>query len=1021
MPNPRDILNELSPAALGRVASALGIAVGGAGGPDLVTLASVPVGRLYEALEGLPGDVLASVCRGFLLEPSGPPSVLVARLLGGSSPEDAPPAAPQGKLPAGIAYSPEQQRVIAYRGGHLQVIASAGAGKTETIAQRVATLIDEGIEPRAIIAFTFTNEAAAGLKARVLRKAQERGPHVNLDWLSPMFVGTIHGFCLRFLQERVPRYATFDLYTDHRLVGLLTREYKSIGLDALGIHNMTEAIKAFLKTADAIENEMIAPSALPEGPFRTAYENYLATLDRYHVLTHNGCIGRAIDELGKPEVFEKFHATLRHLIVDEFQDINPAQARLISLMGRAPVHVCVVGDDDQSVYQFRGSSVHFIRKFAERFGAHTETLAVNRRSRSSIVETAAAFAKTIANRLPKEIRASRDDHPRAVTKFVAPDAKREAELIADAIESMHARGIPWKSIALLFRAMPSATPFLEVFDARKIPYRCEGRSALFLQPEIEALAHALAWMAGREDFWDPRKKQKVPVELGAVVKRIEQVFALPPPRAMFLSKILPVLKAALPEMQEADLVGLCYRLLSAMGVTEWDLEDPAVARRLGVLGRFSELLADYESVSRRSYKLLDREAGRRLVASGTAGGEHYLDGLVDYISYYAQDAYKDFTGEPDHEGDSVVFSTVHAAKGLEWPVVFVPCLSDQRFPSKFAGQKENWLVPRDAFPASRYEGSDKDERRLFYVAMTRARDHLYLSTHQKVTKKMVGRSPYFCDVGGTSTAVSNAAPWTPDEVPSKVGANDDKPTFSFSDLAQFHTCPLQYRMRKNLNFQPSGAKEMGYGRAVHHLMRRVAEHVRNFRELPDASDLDRLFDREFYLPYADRAAWETMETRARSLVEGYLRDFPEDLRRVWEVERPFELHLHEANVSGRADVILDQEGGVSGGLALVDYKTRRVAADDANLDLQLKAYTAAAQGEGFDVRAGYLHDLTASKSHARHKVDTAPQPVHEATVTLDSLAKRVRSRDYQPAPGTHCKACDVRPLCRHAQKPTEKD
>jgi DNA helicase-2/ATP-dependent DNA helicase PcrA len=228
-------------------------------------------------------------------------------------------------------------------------------------------------------------------------------------------------------------------------------------------------------------------------------------------------------------------------------------------------------------------------------------------------------------------------------------------------------------------------------------------------------------------------------------------------------------------------------------------------------------------------------------------------------------------------------------------------------------------------------------------------------------------------------------------------------------------------MRKNLGFQPSGAKELGYGRAVHHLLRRVAEHARGFGDLPDASDLDRLFDREFYLPYADRPAWEAMEARARSLVEGYLRDFPDDLHRVWEVERPFELHLHEANVSGRADVILDREDGVVGGLAIVDYKTRRVAADDANLELQLKAYTAAAQGEGFDVRAGYLHDLTASKGHARHKVDTAPQPVHEATVTLDSLAKRVRSREFQPTPGAHCKACDVRPLCRHAQKPSEKD
>lgn len=986
--------------------------------------------RLRTAVAKLPLPVLANACEQLKLDPDGTAAELSDRLL---TPRTDDPTRRRRSVPvattpqsassdavatsaskSSIAYSPEQLRAIEYRGGHLQVIASAGSGKTEVLAQRIATLLDEGVDPQSIVAFTFTNEAAAGLKARVLRKAQERGPEVNLDRLSPMFVGTIHGYCLRFLQDRVPRYATFDLYTDHRLVGLLTREYHSIGLEALGIHNRTEAIGAFVRTADVIENELIKPSALPEGPFRTAYENYLATLDRFHVLTFNQAIARAIDELSKPEVFRTVHRTLKHLIVDEFQDINPAQAKLITLLSKRQTQVCVVGDDDQAIYQWRGSSVTFIRYFAERFNAHTETLATNRRSHRSIVECSAQFANSIANRLPKEISASRDDHPQAIHRFVAPDAKTEALLITDAIESMHRSGIEWRQMALLFRSMYSTAPFLELFDERKIPYRCEGRSGLFLQPEAEVLSKAFAWMAGREDVWDPRKKQKETISLENIVQRATDVFALTPQSAGFLSKILPLLKAAIPEMSEANLVGIYYRLLHAMGVPQWNIDDPSVLRRLGTLGRFSELLADYESVSRRSHKLLTREDGRRVIASGTSGGEHYLDRLVDYISYYAQDAYRDFTGEPDHEGDSVVLSSVHAAKGLEWPVVFVPGLSEQRFPSKFAGTKNTWLIPREAFPAVRYEGTDEDERRLFYVAMTRARDHLFLSSHHKVTTKAVQRSPYFLEVGGASIPVSSKAIWTPERVPSVTAVNTDKPTFSFSDLAQFNTCPLQYRLRKNLGFQPSGAKEMGYGRAVHHLMRRVAEHVRGFGSLPEASDLDALIDREFYLPYADRPAWESMEARARSLVEGYIRDFPEDLQRVWEVERPFELHLQEANIVGRADVILDHEGGVDHCLAVVDYKTRKVAADDGNTDMQVKAYAAAARGEGHDVRAGYLHDLTAAKGHARHTVEIDNDKVAPALMALDALAKRVRAREYVAQAGPHCGACDVRPLCKHA-------
>jgi DNA helicase-2/ATP-dependent DNA helicase PcrA len=921
---------------------------------------------------------------------------------------------PNASGSASIHYSLEQLRIIAHRAGHLQVIACAGSGKTETIAKRVASLLAEGVEPRAIVAFTFTNAAAAALKSRILRKVQEQEPGRSLDRLSPMFVGTIHAFCQRFLTEQVPRFATFELFNAHRLVGLLTREYHALGLDTLGIPGRTEAVEAFIKTADAVENEMIPPSALPVGAFRTVYENYLATLDRYHVLTFNQAIARAVEELEKPDVFARYHATLRHLVVDEFQDINPAQARLIRLMGRDPVHVTVVGDDDQAIYQWRGSSVNFIRDFSDEYGAHRETLGVNRRSRAGIVDTAAHFAGTIPHRLPKVISASREDHPRSVVRFVAPDAAAEAAQIADALVEMHLRGVAWRDMALLLRAMPSSKPFLEAFDARQIPYRCEGRSALLLQGDALALAQILAWLAGRQDFWDPRIRQKVPLTLDGVVSHAQQQFDLPATRVDFLRKMLPVLQVAMPEMEEADLVGLFYRLLNAFGVAEWDDTDPGVIRRLGTLGRFSELLADYESVSRRARKLLDRSSGRRVVASGRAGGERFLDQLVHYISFYAQDAYRDFSGEPDHEGDSVTVSTVHAAKGLEWPVVFVPCLTSKRFPSMYAGKQEDWLVPRDVFPASRYEGGDDDERRLFYVAMTRARDHLFVSSHAKVTKQAAAPSPYFLDVGGGAIKPGGAVPWLPDAVPPHGGGADDKPTFSFSQLAQFGTCPLQYRLRTNLGFQPSSAKEMGYGNAVHHLMRRVAEHVRAFGAGPTSGDLDKLFDREFYLPYADQPAWERMEERARSLVEAYLRDFPDDLQRVWEVERPFELHLAHANVSGRADVILDRQDGVEGTLAIVDYKTRRVVDNDATMDLQLKAYAAAARGEGHEVRAAWLHDLTADKDHARHAVQTAAPLVSAATAALDGMAQGIRARKFLPVAGKHCRICDVRLLCRHA-------
>ena len=138
-------------------------------------------------------------------------------------------------------------------------------------------------------------------------------------------------------------------------------------------------------------------------------------------------------------------------------------------------------------------------------------------------------------------------------------------------------------------------------------------------------------------------------------------------------------------------------------------------------------------------------------------------------------------------------------------------------------------------------------------------------------------------------------------------------------------------------------KELGYGNAVHHVLRRIAEHTRAAGQVPGFSEIQGLFHREFYLPLADKPAWDSMQLRAQDLVANYLNDHPEDLQRVWEVERPFELHLEHANVVGRADVILDREGGVEGALAIVDYKTRR-ADDDPKMGLQLQVYTAAGRG-----------------------------------------------------------------------------
>ena len=300
----------------------------------------------------------------------------------------------------------DAERAVEYRGGHLQIIASAGSGKTEVVSQRVAALLQEGVAPEGIIAFTFTERAAEELKTRIEQRAAALvGPDV-LDRLNGMFVGTIHGYCFRMLQQHVPRYEVFDVLDEHRLTAFLTREAYTLKLTKLD-GTLYRSIAKFGRTLEVIENELLSPTEL-EQPLRGIYKHYLELLDGSRLLTYGQQIARAVEELKKPDAFARVHGPLRHLIVDEYQDINPAQEALIERLASPPVQLCVVGDDDQAIYQWRGSDVRNIIEFKKRYGTvKSFSITRNRRSRPGIVATANDFGSTIRGRLEKRMEPHR--------------------------------------------------------------------------------------------------------------------------------------------------------------------------------------------------------------------------------------------------------------------------------------------------------------------------------------------------------------------------------------------------------------------------------------------------------------------------------------------------------------------------------------------------------------------------------------------------------------------------------------
>ena len=899
----------------------------------------------------------------------------------------------------------EAAAAVAHRGGHVQIIAAAGSGKTEVVSQRVASLLADGEPAESIVAFTFTEKAAAELKERIRQRVTTRiGPSAT-DQLGRLYVGTIHGYCFRLLRTHVPQYETYTPLDPNQLTNLLYREQRHLHLKELHPSGkLFKGIKAFQESIDVVENELLEVELLPDGDFKEAAHAYYAMLERYRFMSFGTQIVLAVRALGDREIHTKVTADLRHLVVDEYQDVNPAQEELIRLLGKptGPADVVVVGDDDQAVYQWRGSNIRNIVTFGERYDGVTQfSLLINRRSRPDIVELANGFARSIPERLDKTMGTFRPGDGPAISIAIGHDDEQtEADTIALEVESLHAQGVRYRDIAILVRGRSAYTKILDALEVSGIPVQPGGRSGLFQQQEAAVFGATFAWLANID--WAPgRFIKREKIELLALLDDYRATFDLTDDDVQALWVHLTQWQRKMGETDwDVSLVREFYEVAELVHIDQWDLTDVHQRNRLGTVARFTVVLADYESVTRRSRQDPDNPGEQ---VGGVPGNEWFYRNFALLLVNYATGNYDDFDGEEDLLADSVALGTVHGAKGLEWPVVFLPSLTDGRFPTRQSGQPRDWLLPRTLFDAPRYEGSDSDERRLFYVALTRARDWLSLSSHDRVTTNAAKPSPYILEADQLAASAglpTNAEP---------RGLEIPDVSMTYSELAAYLSCPRSYLLRNELGFMPPAKSELGYGNAVHHVMRVIAEHARATGKLPTPKAINDLLTSDFFLPFANKAAHKTMRENARKLIFKYVKEHQDDLTRTWATEHPFELYLDGVVVSGRADVIYDEHDGVIDNLAIVDYKTSTGGAVEP---LQLQVYADAGRREGLTVSAAFIHDMGAT---TRHDVDVCDEAVEQAEATVIAAAASLRERDFTPKPErTKCTACDVRSVCAAA-------
>ncbi|GAB2924889.1 DNA helicase PcrA [Micromonospora polyrhachis] len=629
-----------------------------------------------------------------------------------------------------------QRDAVTHGGTPLLIVAGAGSGKTRVLAHRIAYLLAaREVHPGEIIAITFTNKAAAEMKERVTALV---GPRARLMWVS-----TFHSACVRILRaehEHAGLKSTFSIYDaddSRRLMQMVARE--------LDLDPKRYPARGLAAQVSNLKNELVDPEEFAgraKGPNERAlaevYTRYQQRLKEAHALDFDDLIMTTVHLLqAHPHVAESYRRRFRHVLVDEYQDTNHAQYVLIKeLVGGGdvdlpPAELCVVGDADQSIYAFRGATIRNILEFERDFSdARTILLEQNYRSTQTILNAANAVIDNNASRKPKRLW-SEQGAGEQIVGYVADTEHAEADWVAREIDRLcdddEARP---GEVAVFYRTNAQSRVFEEVFIRVGLPYKVVGGVRFYERKEVrDALAYLRA-VVNDDDTVSLRRILNTPrrgigdraeacVEALAARDRISFGAALR--RAVDAPGISTRAANGI-----ADFVALLdgLREMSATALPEEVLE--AVLTRSGYLSELEESLDPQDAGRVENLQELvsvAREYTERIEAQTEDGQGATLAGFLEQVALVA-DADQIPSDDPDHQG-VVTLMTLHTAKGLEFPVVFLTGLED------------------GVFPHLRSLGDTREleeERRLAYVGITRARQRLYLS--RAVTRSAWGQPSY---------------------------------------------------------------------------------------------------------------------------------------------------------------------------------------------------------------------------------------------------------------------------------------
>lgn len=969
----------------------------------------------------------------------------------------------------------EQLAAVTHGEGALMIIAGAGTGKTTVVTKRIAWLIEqEKVKAEQILALTFTEKAATEMEERV----DQLLPLGYLD----LWISTFHAFCERVLKNHALEIGLpheFKLVTEVDTLLLMRKNFERFSLEYFEPRgNPTRFLKGLLSHISRLKDEVITPeeylafaqerrAALEKKEriatdeqeaeileverieeLARAYAVYQEILLEQNALDFGDLLYYTIELFKKrPNILEKYREQFVYVLVDEFQDTNVAQYELVKLLAAPKNNLTVVGDDDQSIYRFRGASLTNIMKFREDYPESTSVvLNKNYRSHKHILDHAYTL---IQNNNPNRLEAresldkrlhSQTGEEGTVEHIHVASLEDEVEAVVKKIATVKmGENRLWSDFCVLVRANDSAEPFLAAFDQYGIPYRFMAMSGLYTKPLI---LDVRAYLQVIDQPYDSPSMYRVlnHPELGITEKDLSELLLFAKKKAKSLYETMQLV-LSIPEVSEdgrkriGELLTLIHHLQkSAKRLPAGELFMELI-KESGIYAGI-RLLNEYEQMEQFGYLQQFLNRLRKFEASSEQKGLHHF--LEEF--FHEREAGEVGSLDTDIEAgpDVVNVMTIHGSKGLEFPFVFVVNMVEQRFPSQ--RRSDPLSIPPELLKDVPGEGDHhlEEERRLMYVAMTRAKEGLFLFSADSyggvrkrkpsrflqeldLTPSHLGEKKMFLEEKKKVTTGTEKKSTVKYTLPSKI---------SFTQIAAFTSCPMQYKFAHILKVPVFGKHQLSFGKTMHNTLQEYMKRLHDLRanvqdslfdeptdqqsdQIPSKDELFEIYEScwidEWYPSEEVKAEYKEQGRNTLENVYAFVKENPPQ---VLYVEKGFTLKVGAVTVKGRIDRIDACEGGIE----IVDYKTGRPKDKLSWQDKrQLVLYQMASE-QCFDppvvvkkLTYHYLEDNSILSFEATEKEKAKLEKEILDTVDL------IKESDFSATPGFHCQYCDFKDICEFSE------